>query len=212
MVLFDMDGLLLDTERVCLDCCVQIGIQHGLPDLTDVFIQMIGLRGIDSKPILEAALLGQVAHSIFLAQWDEMIDERLRTDIQVKPGAVELLEHLNRQGVSTAVATSTRTAAALQHLGSAGLVGFFDKVIGGDQVVKGKPDPEIYHKAAAELGHKAANCIVFEDSDPGVLAGVRSGAKVVQVPDIKAPSAETMKLGHIIAPDLLEGARLVGLI
>ena len=79
-------------------------------------------------------------------------------------------------------------------------------------VINGKPDPEIYHKAAAELGRNAADCIVFEDSDPGVLAGVRSGAKVVQVPDIKVPSTETIALGHIIAPDLLSGARLVGLI
>lgn len=212
MVLFDMDGLLLDTERVCLECCVALGAEYGFPDLTDVFISMIGLRGIESKPILETALQGHVDHDTFLERWDSMIGERLRVDIQVKSGAVELLQHLKRRGIGTAVATSTRTATAQEQLGNAGLVDFFDHIIGGDKVNKGKPDPEIYHKAAAELGQKASSCIVFEDSDPGVLAGVRSGAQVVQVPDIKAPSAETVALGHIIVPDLLEGARLVGLI
>ena len=212
MVLFDMDGLLLDTERVCLECCVAIGTEYGLPDLTNVFIRTIGLRGAESRPILEAALQGQVDHDIFVTRWDGMIADRMRLGIEVKSGVVELLDHLKRQGVGTAVATSTRTAAARAHLGIAGLSDFFDHIIGGDMVSSGKPDPEIYHKAAAELGLKATDCIVFEDSDPGVLAGVRSGAKVVQVPDIKPPSAETVKLGHIIAPDLLTGARLVGLI
>ena len=195
-----------------MNCCVKTGFEYGLPDLTDVFIRMIGLRGAEGRPILEVALQGQVDHDIFVARWDGMIAEQLHAGIQVKPGAVELLEHLSEQGVGMAVATSTRTTTAREHLGKAGLVGFFDYIIGGDMVGNGKPDPEIYHKAAAELGQKASDCIVFEDSDPGVLAGVRSGAKVVQVPDIKLPSTDTVKLGHIIAPNLLEGARLAGLI
>ncbi len=207
-----MDGLLLDTERVCLECCAAVGNEYGLPDLTDVFIRTIGLRGAESRPILEAALQGRIDHDIFVTRWNGMITERMRLGIQVKSGAVELLSDLKQQGIGTAVATSTRTATAREHLGIAGLVDFFDHIIGGDMVTNGKPDPEIYHKAAAELSRKATDCIVFEDSDPGVLAGVRSGARVVQVPDIKPPSVETVKLGHIIAPDLLAGARLVGLI
>ena len=212
MVLFDMDGLLLDTERVCLECAVEVGYEYGLPDLSDVFVRMIGLRGAQSRPILEAAIHGHIDHDTFVARWDGMITARLRKGIQVKAGAVELLQHLKQCGVGTAVATSTRTATAQRHLERAGLVDFFDHIIGGDMVMSGKPNPEIYHKAANALGLNAVNCIVFEDSDPGVLAGVRSGAKVVQVPDIKPPSADTVKLGHIIAPDLLEGARLAGLI
>jgi beta-phosphoglucomutase-like phosphatase (HAD superfamily) len=92
------------------------------------------------------------------------------------------------------------------------LAEFFEHIVGGDQVVKGKPEPEIYFKAAAMLDRQANECIVFEDSDPGVLAAIRSGAQTVQIPDLKAPSPETTKLGHIIAPTLLDGAKAVGLI
>jgi beta-phosphoglucomutase-like phosphatase (HAD superfamily) len=156
-----MDGLLLDTERVCLECCVATGFEYGLPDLTDVFIRTIGLRGAESRPILEAALVGQVAHDIFVTRWNGMISDRMRMGIQVKSGVVELLAHLKRQGIGTAVATSTRTSTAREHLDATGLVEFFDHIIGGDMVSNGKPDPEIYHKAAAELGRTATDCIVF---------------------------------------------------
>ena len=212
MVLFDMDGLLLNTERVCLDCAVKVGRQYGIPDMTDTFLRMIGLRAADSRQILDAALQGRIPADTFLEQWDEMIDGQLRLNIEVKSGAVELLEQLKSRNISTAVATSTRTATAREHLTNAGLIEFFDRIIGGDQVQNGKPDPEIYLSAAAALGQKASACIVFEDSDPGVLAGVRAGALVVQVPDIKPPSTQTIALGHIIAPSLLDGARRVGLI
>ncbi|MGE4612288.1 MAG: HAD family phosphatase [Paracoccaceae bacterium] len=211
MVLFDMDGLLLDIERVCMQCCIELGREYGLPDMTDVFVRIIGLRGAESRPILETALRGSVDHDTFVKRWDALIDARLRTGVPLKAGAVELLQHLDREGLRTAVATSTRTETTRKHLKAAGLFGFFDVVIGGDQVSNGKPDPEIYHKAADAIGVRAKDCIIFEDSDPGVLAAVQSGARVVQIPDIKQPSPETLALGHIIAPNLVAGARLVGL-
>jgi len=83
-----MDGLLLDTERVCLECCVAIGTEYGLPDLTDVFISTIGLRGAESRSILEAALNGQIDHDTFVFRWDGMIANRMRMGIQVKSGVV----------------------------------------------------------------------------------------------------------------------------
>lgn len=212
MVLFDMDGLLLDTERVCLDCGVKVGLQNGLRDMEEIFLRMIGHSRNESEQILETALGGRYPIDSFLKQWDSLIDEQMDINLEIKSGVFELLELLKSRGTLTAVATSTRIEKARRHLKNAGLIDFFELIVGGDQVQKRKPDPEIYHKVAAGLGQKASDCIVFEDSDPGVLAGVRSGAKVVQVPDIKEPSTATIALGHIIAPDLLSGARMVGLI
>lgn len=212
MVLFDMDGLLLDSERVCLNCFLDTSRYFDLPDMQNVFMRMIGLRAADSLPILDTALHGKVSVAEFEKQWDDRIARQMADEIPVKAGAYELLKGLYANGIVVAVATSTRTVKAEDHLERAGLARFIEHVVGGDQVINGKPHPEIYTKAADVLCKSASECIVFEDSDPGTLAGVRSGARVVQVPDIRAPSAETIALGHIIAPDLLTGAKLVGLI
>lgn len=211
MVLFDMDGLLLDTERAYLNCCNIAGAEFGVPDLTDTYISTIGLREIETRPIFETALRGYVDIDVFWTRWDVLIGTRLAQGISVKTGVLVLLKHLQGEGIGTVVATSTHTSTARKHLQRAGLLPYFVDVIGGDQVVSGKPNPEIYHKAAAVFGRKAEDCVVFEDSDMGVLAGVRSGARVVQVPDLKRPAEVTLALGHVIAPNLLTGARAVGL-
>ncbi|MEO1919602.1 MAG: hypothetical protein ABGW81_07845 [Paracoccaceae bacterium] len=83
MVLFDMDGL-LDTEWVCMRCCFELGREYGLLDMTDGFAHLIGLRGVGSRPILEAALRGRVDHDTFVKRWGALIDARLRTETAKK--------------------------------------------------------------------------------------------------------------------------------
>ena len=110
------------------------------------------------------------------------------------------------------MATSTRTTRAKEHLKTSGIDHYFQSVTGGDQVTLGKPNPEIYHAAAASISLSASDCAAFEDSDPGTSAAVASGALTVQVPDINAPAPEMLTLGHTIAPSILQGARIIGLI
>jgi len=97
-------------------------------------------------------------------------------------------------------------------LQKAGLRGYFKAVIGGEQVAKGKPAPDIYLMAAKALALSATDCVAFEDSDPGTLAAIASGATVVQVPDVKPPSAALLARGHLIATSVLTGARQARLI
>ena len=115
-------------------------------------------------------------------------------------------------GIPRVVATSTSTQHAFHHLQKAGINDLVTHVVGGDQVSLGKPEPEIYLKAAAAAGSDAQDCAAFEDSEPATRAAVRSGATTVQVPDLKPPSQKTLELGHVVAYDLLMGTEKIGLI
>jgi HAD superfamily hydrolase (TIGR01509 family) len=211
-VLFDMDGLLLDTESVVLECFREACTAQGLLDKEHVFYQCIGLRRADSRLVLDRELGNLIDLGRFDADWEHRIDARLSKQVPVKSGVEQVLQHLYKAGVPAVVATSTPTDIAIANLKLAGLFDYMTAVLGGEQVVQGKPNPEIYLKAAGLAGFDARECAAFEDSDPGTLAAVRSGALTIQVPDLRPPSVETLALGHLVVPDLLTGARRIGLI
>ena len=211
-VLFDMDGLLLDTEQVVLDCFRQTCAGLGLSDMDHVLYQCIGLRRADSRLVLERGLGHLVDLAEFDTSWERRIGSRLADNVPVKPGAEKLLQQLQARDIPRVVATSTTSVVAIENLKTAGLYPLITTVLGGEQVENGKPDPEIYLKAAALAGYEPGDCAAFEDSDPGTLSAVRSGALTVQVPDLRAPSAQTLALGHVVADDLYAGALRIGLI
>jgi len=210
--LFDMDGLLLDTENIVNQCLKQTALHFGITDMDDTFLAMIGFRGDDSDAMLERGLDGRVDLKTFCIQADKLVEERFLTAIPVKPGVIRLLESLKLLGLPCAVASSTLTDKVELHLQQAGIRDFFSTITGGDQVVQGKPWPDIYHKAAASIHVSAGDCIAFEDSEPGTLAALAAGATVVQVPDLIAPSAPLKQRGHIIAEDIWHGAVRAGLV
>lgn len=211
-VLFDMDGLLIDSEHQFFKSFLQTCAEFDLSNMEWVFYDFLGLRSADSSIVLQKALGHLVDLTAFIAAWVEHAEQQRAKSIPLKSGAQELLSLLQDAGIPRMVATSTRTDHALQHLQKAGISDLVTHVVGGDQVTLGKPEPEIYLKAAATAGFDAQDCAAFEDSDPGTLAAVRSGATTVQVPDLKPPSQKTLALGHVVAHDLLAGAQKIGLI
>jgi len=210
--LFDMDGLLLDSERACVVAFNETVQGFGLPPMPDVPLACIGLRSDGVRTKVSAALAERVEYDAFYAAWGQRISTAFAQGIPVKADVFALLGALKAQGTPCAVATSTRTASAEVQLQKAGLRGYFKAVIGGEQVANGKPAPDIYLMAAKALGLSAADCVAFEDSDPGTLAAIASGAALVQVPDVKPPSAALLANGHLVAASVLTGARHVGLI
>jgi len=169
-VIFDMDGTLLDTERVCLATFVATGKRYGLTDLTPTFMKIVGRSGTSEESVIAKALGTHVSFADFIAEWDKAMDAHLAQGVPVKDGALDLCQALAQKGLPMAVATSTSTARANTHLQHAGLAQFFQHIIGGDQVTRRKPDPEPYIKTAALLGVTPQECVMFEDSDPGTRA------------------------------------------
>ena len=210
--IFDMDGTLLDTEQVYSDSFLEVTKAHDLPDLGHVFMQLVGVSGEGTKRILTPHLKGKVSFDQFLEEWFEAVGRRLSEHVPVKEGVLELLTKLRNKGLLIAVATSSSHENAVSHLTKAGLIGYFEHIVGGDQVENRKPDPEPFLTAAELLGIDIKDCVIFEDSEPGTLGAVRSGGQVVQIPDLTEPTPETRALGHVIAPNLLQGAREIGVI
>jgi len=185
---FDMDGLLLDSERPVRDAWMQVAAEFGVPLTPAAYLDLIGRNHRDSTLRLRAifgddALLA-AAHRRATTLLAERFGER---PFDVKPGAQRLLAGLQAAGIPCAVASSTHHAEIDRRLKRAGLLGFFAAVCGGDEVARGKPEPDIYLLAVERLGVSASTTLAFEDSGHGALAAIAAGLGVVVVPDLKAP-------------------------
>lgn len=210
--LFDMDGLLLDSERAYLTAFLEVQAQMGLTPDRDLFLSCVGVRSAETDGLLRAAFPVDVPVAEFRTLWDARVADLLSGEIARRPQVEVLLTRLKSAGIAMGVATSTRHDVARGRLERSGLSGFFDVLVGGDEVTNPKPDPEIYLLLAQKMGVDISVCVAFEDSNPGTLAGVASGARVVQVPDLTVPTAQIIALGHVIADDVLAGAIEAGLL
>ncbi len=197
--LFDMDGLLLDSERIAKEGFARSCRYFGIGNREALFHRLIGIKWERAVEILHDALSAEVDASAFSDYWDA--DYHRNTSdkpVPLKPGVSKLLDILSREGRPMAVATSTRHASAVNKLSRSGILGYFQRVIGGDEVREGKPHPEIYLKAARALDCDPRDCLAFEDSERGTRAALASGATVVQVPDLLPPSEELLQLGPVV--------------
>ena len=198
-VIFDMDGLLLDSERLALAAFVETCDHFGLGDQTGVFMQCVGINQPLGERVLKDGLPETVDHLAFASLWDSKCDEYMSDAvIPLKSGAAELLQDLKGFGVRTAVATSTSSSRAARKLQHSGILQDFDVIVGGEQVQRSKPFPDIYLRAAELLGIQPETCLALEDSENGVRAALGAGMTVIQVPDLVQPSAALRELGHTI--------------
>lgn len=211
-VVFDMDGLLIDSERVIFDAMREVARRHELVFGINEFSQLLGRTKRASAMALQEILGDRLSATEFSVAADEISLRVFSDGIPLKPGVPELLGHLSVRGMPMAVATSTGAANARNKLARGGLLPHFQHVVGGDDIKHSKPAPDIYLEAARRLGVPTAECIAFEDSENGVRAAVAAGMQVIQVPDLVAPSENLRALGHHVAATLLAGASDVGLL
>jgi len=205
-----MDGLLLDTERIALELFEAVCRDHGCAVERDIYFRCIGSTEAGTRQILCDAMGAAFPYDAISREWFARYRERVSTQaVATKAGAVELLERSGALGLAIGLATSTRTQLARHKLALAGLADYFDVVIGGDAVSRGKPDPEPYLAASRALGQLPERCWAIEDSDNGVRSAHAAGLFVVQVPDLVAPSPSLRSLGHTVVTDLHAVERLL---
>lgn len=203
-ILFDMDGLLLDTEKIALATFLETCRTFDLGEPGEAFLACIGTTAEGTRKILLQRLPALAPiYNRFQATWSGTYEKRLEAgDVPLKPGVRELLEFLKQGPFPIGVATSTATRRATLALREAGILPFFRTLTGGDQVTHGKPAPDIYLKAAESLGTRPEECLAFEDSANGVRSAVAAGMTVIQIPDLIPPTDDLRALGHTILPSL----------
>jgi HAD superfamily hydrolase (TIGR01509 family) len=203
-VIFDVDGLLLDTERVALAAYLEAASRSGINATEELFMSLVGRNWATSQGLLKDALGTDDAETM-LAEWPRTFESRvLGAGIPKKPGADEVIHMLVKRETPVALATSTSRDLATDRLRSAGLLEHFEVIVTGDEVANGKPAPDIFLLAAERLDIEPTACIVLEDSEPGVRAGDRAGMRVLMVPDLIQPSPEVAALATGIFESLVE--------
>ena len=204
LVVFDVDGLMIDTESVWKNAFDKAGDKYGIPNLGDtLFPSLIGKRLEDEQELLDRLLPSDIQNQL-INEWRQIGLGSLEREVPVKPGLYEMLDFLEQHHIKMAVATTTRRELTEQRLKKIGVYDRFEYVLCGDEVTKRKPDPEIYLSVLHKMNTKAENAIVLEDSSVGVEAAYRAGIDCIQVPDLIAPTEIQKKQTIYTAKDLME--------
>jgi HAD superfamily hydrolase (TIGR01509 family) len=207
-VVFDMDGLMLDSERAITDCMTRAAAEAGHDLPAGLWLEMVGTGDAACRAML-ADRLGEAAADALLDHAGALYTEVVDAGVPHRPGLLDLLDWLQAAGIPRAVATSTRRPLALRKLRRAGLLERFHAICTSSDVAHPKPAPDVYLLAAARLGVAPARCLVLEDSPTGVRAALAAGMTPVQVPDLVAPDEAVRALRHRIVESLGEAQRLL---
>jgi len=202
-VIFDMDGLLLDTETLAARAWRECAAAHGAAFDDALALRLLGRNFADCSTLVRAHYAAPYPVDQVLGGWHAAYDAIVeREGVELKRGVHEILDWLDEVGLPRAVATSTRRARAESKLEAAGVLRRIDALVGGDEVPRGKPAPDLPLEAARRIGVAAPACVVLEDSEPGVRAALAAGMHVFMVPDLVEPSPELLVTGVVVARSL----------
>lgn len=209
-VLFDMDGIVLETEKLYARFWREAAVALGYPMTWE---QALGMRSL-SRTAGQAKLESYFGPGISIGEVREKRIELMERyidahGVEAKPGINELLDHLDEKGIPRAITTSSPVERVRKYLEPLGLLNRFHRICTGYDVPKGKPEPDIYLYGADCLGLKPEHCLAIEDSPAGVLSACRAGCMTVMVPDMDQPDDETRSRLFAKADSLLDVMALV---
>lgn len=204
-VIFDMDGLMFDTERISFICFSEALKAHGLKLDEQFFGKTIGTNIKVTEELYLQRYGADLPFAEIFQQKSDLMKKYVATHtIPVKKGLYELLQFLQQHKIKTAVATSSNRENALHLLREANVLDYFDYILCGDEVTHSKPAPEIFCKAAEKLSCPVENCLVLEDAPKGILAAHRAGIKTILIPDLAQIDEAAKSLAAATLPSLDE--------
>lgn len=192
-VIFDMDGLMFDTERVYIEAWDYVGEKMGVGKAGYMNLKTLGMNAELSRKVWQEEFGNRFDERMLREYTREFLSDYYeKNGLPVKKGLYSLLDYLKEQDCRLAVASSSKQAEIEEHLKDAGVSGYFQVVIGGDRISHSKPDPEIYQRACEMLGENPKDCYALEDSKNGLLAAHRAGCIPLMVPDLWEPDEEVL--------------------
>ena len=194
-VVFDVDGVLFDTERLAYRCWQEVGARMGWSAPGEHYLEFVGRNRADTRTLLKALCGPDFPVEEFLAACSQQAQARVEQEgVPLKPGVEALLSFLRARGVPLALATSTSRERTVYRMERTGLGRFFSAMATGDQVAHSKPHPEIYQRACAALELPPEHTLAIEDSANGIRAAHAAGMPVIMVPDMVPPTPELDRL------------------
>lgn len=204
-VVFDMDGVIFDSERLVIECWKVVADKYGVRGIEEACQEVLGVNAVETKEKFLKRYGQDFPYDTYKSEMSKLFHDlydggRLPT----KTGVVELLQYLKETGVKVALASSTRSAVVRQELTDAGIIEYFQVVIGGDMVSRSKPQPDIFLKACEELGVEPEEAFAIEDSYNGIRAAAAGKLRPLMVPDLMPPTEEMQELSEEIFETLLD--------
>ncbi len=201
-VVFDMDGVLIDSEGLYRQHALETARDLGFVMSEELHLSTVGLPGPAGEEVIRAALGESFPFEEFDHVWRSRVAAALMVEVPVKPGVRELLAVLEKHDIPVAVATSSNAQAAEHHLSRADLIAHFSAIVSGDDVDNGKPHPEPFLLAAERLEVEPENCLALEDSYNGVRSAHGAGMQTIMVPDLLPPTREMQALAIAVLDNL----------
>jgi HAD superfamily hydrolase (TIGR01509 family) len=201
-VLFDMDGVIFDTETLYRDATIAAARHAGFQLPQSVYLETIGLPAPAVRELLLAQFGKDAPLEDFWRHASELFEEMAQTDLRTKPGLPEILSLLETEQIPSAIVTSSNRALVEAHLSAVGLQGRFKTIVAYGDYNAGKPHPAPYLLAAERLGLPISDCVALEDSRNGVLSASSAGAMTIMVPDLVQPDRDVSGLCECVVADL----------
>ena len=203
--IFDLDGLILDTEIISRNAWQRALGDFGFELIDNLYQKIVGLNVADIEDTFRSTFGKDLPLDKVKTLRAKYIHEHLdQQAVAVKPGVLEVLALLEKACIPRAVATSSSTNLAMRKLTDSNLINRFDAIVCGDQIRKGKPAPDIFLAAAEKLQVCPESCLVFEDSENGIRAAHAAGMTAIMIPDLIQPSRQTARMAHRVFPSMHE--------
>ena len=204
-VVFDMDGVIFDTERLVIEFWKEVAKKHNIPNVEHTCIQCLGTNRVRTREIFLENYGADFPFDLYRAEVTELFNTHYKgVPLPTKPGVRELLSYLQEQDIKVGLASSTAQHLVRDEIGTAGLLPYFQTLVCGDMVEHSKPAPDIFLKACEILNADPTKSIAIEDSFNGIRSAHCAGMTPIMVPDQVQPTDEIRALAFHVMPSLLD--------